>query len=251
MRKTRFRFGTWAAVVLLVLTGGLVKVRGVHASGSDGDHAMGGHMSMTALRPVQPGDQQRADAVVTAARKFAEGYTDYRKALAEGYTIFEPHFPQPVYHFTLESSAYEALRHFDAGKPTSLLYEKVAGVRMGDAGAYKLVGVMYTDRLRAPEEELNERVPLSITQWHLHTNLCMPAAGEVLDMTEKQPKFGLTGSITTKQACDAAGGTFRPTVFGWMVHVYPFEKDPAKVWGAGMEDEHGMGHDRAMPGMKM
>ena len=242
------RLGVLIVAGTMAAAGGLAHVHGVHAAGPDGDQEMGGHMSMTALRPVQPGDQQRADAVVTAARKFAEGYTDYRKALADGYTIFEPDFPQPVYHFTLDSSAYEALRHFDPGRPTSLLYERVAGVRPGAAGAYKLVGVMYTDRLRAPEAELNERVPLSIAQWHLHTNLCMPAAGEVLDRTEKHPQFGLTGSITTKQACDAAGGTFRPTVFGWMVHVYPFEKDPAKVWSAGMEDEHGMGHDA---GMKM
>ncbi len=250
MTRNGTRF-VWMGASLLVVAGALGRVRGVHAAGFDGDHETGGHMSMTALRPMQPGDQQRADAVVASARKFAEGYTDYRKALAEGYTIFEPDFPQPVYHFTLDSSAYEALRHFDASKPTSLLYEKVAGVKMGDAGAYKLVGVMYTDRLRAPEAELNERVPLSIAQWHLHTNLCMPAAGEVLDRAEKHPRFGLTGSITTKQACDAAGGIFRPTVFGWMVHVYPFEKDPAKVWSAGMDDEHGMGHDSTMPGMKM
>ena len=248
---TKHGVGQAGLVLLLVAAAGLGRVRGVDAASSDGDHEMGGHMSMTALRPVQPGDRQRADAVVAAARRFAEGYVDYRKALADGYTIFEPTFPQPVYHFTLDSSAYEALRHFDASKPTSLLYERVQGVKAGDAGAYKLVGVMYTDRLRAPEEELNERVPLSIAQWHLHTNLCMPAAGEVLDSTEKHPKFGLTGSITTRQACDAAGGMFRPTVFGWMVHVYPFEKDPGKVWSAGMDDEHGMGHDAAMPGMKM
>ena len=249
MTKTRVCLGSSA--VALVLTGSLMQARRVQAAGFNGDPALGGHMSMTALRPVQPGDQQRAAAVLAAARTFANGYTDYRKALAEGYTIFAPDFPQPVYHFTLDSSAYEALRHFDVSKPTSLLYEKVAGVKMGDAGAYKLVGVMYTDRLRAPEEELNERVPLSIAQWHLHTNLCMPAAGEVLDRTDKHPKFGLTGSITTKEACDAAGGTFRPTVFGWMVHVYPFETDPKKIWSEGMDDEHGMGHDAAMPGMKM
>jgi hypothetical protein len=34
-----------------------------------------------------------------------------------------------------------------------------------------------------------------------------------------------------------------------MVHVYPFEIDPAKVWGAGMDD-HGMEHN-SMSGMKM
>jgi hypothetical protein len=35
-----------------------------------------------------------------------------------------------------------------------------------------------------------------------------------------------------------------------MTHVYPFETDSTKVWGAGMDDDHGMAHD-SMPGMKM
>jgi hypothetical protein len=35
-----------------------------------------------------------------------------------------------------------------------------------------------------------------------------------------------------------------------MVHVYPFETDPAKIWASGMGDEHGMQHD-AMPEMPM
>ena len=63
-------------------------------------HDMGGHMEMTRLRPVQPGDQERADAIVAAARKAAEPYLDYRKALADGYTIFAPNVTQHVYHFT-------------------------------------------------------------------------------------------------------------------------------------------------------
>ncbi len=99
---------------------------------------------------------------------------------------------------------------------------------VGEEGAYKLVGVMYTDRLRASEEELNTRVPLSIAQWHLHTNLCMPPGGSIIDMSGKNPKFGLNGSITTKEACETAGGRFQGNVFGWMVHVYPFEKDPGQ-----------------------
>ncbi len=34
----------------------------------------------------------------------------------------------------------------------------------------------------------------------------------------------------TEQDCDAAGGHFLPQVFGWMVHVYPFEQKPEDVW---------------------
>jgi hypothetical protein len=43
-------------------------------------------------------------------------------------------------------------------------------------------------------------------------------------------KFGLHGSIATQEACDAAGGTFRPTIFGWMVHVYPYESSLDKIF---------------------
>ena len=51
------------------------------------------------------------------------------------------------------------------------------------------------------------------------------------------PPFGLRGSITTQEACDAAGGTFHPVVFNWMVHVYPFEKDQASIWS--VSRQHG------------
>jgi hypothetical protein len=87
------------------------------------------------------------------------------------------------------------------------------------ASGYELVGAMYTMPKRATEEQLNERVPLSIATWHLHTNLCMPPKGERL--MAHYSKFGLRGSIATLEACDAAGGVFHPVVFGWMVHVYP------------------------------
>jgi len=71
-------------------------------------------------------------------------------------------------------------------------------------------------------------VPLSIATWHLHTNLCMPPRDE--RKTADYTKFGLHGSITTQGACDAAGGKFRPVVFGWMVHVYPYEESADKIF---------------------
>ena len=81
---------------------------------------------------------------------------------------------------------------------------------------------------RATEEQLNERVPLSMATWHLHTNLCMPPkerAGRRI-----YTKFGLHGSIATQEACDAAGGRFYPVIFGWMVHVYPYEDSTHKIF---------------------
>jgi hypothetical protein len=43
-------------------------------------------------------------------------------------------------------------------------------------------------------------------------------------------KFGFNGTIATKEACDAAGSRFFPVIFGWMVHVYPWENDQARIW---------------------
>lgn len=206
---------------------------------------MAGHMFLSALRPAQPGDRQKADAIVAAAREAMEPYRDYHKALADGYRIFLPNIPQPLYHFTNYENGRDAATHFDPLKPTSLLYKKTAD------GGYKLIGVMYTDRLGATQDELNERIPLSIARWHQHVNFCKAPPGQWTGYFGPNAKFGLMGSITTKDACDAAGGVFIPHVLGWMVHVYPYESDPKDVWS--IDDDHG--HDNmdnsAMPGMKI
>jgi hypothetical protein len=91
---------------------------------------------------------------------------------------------------------------------------------------------MYTAPKRFTEDQLDERIPLSVAQWHEHVNFCSAPAGKKKDMLAPNSQFGLGGSITTQAACDAAGGTFHPVVFSWMVHVYPFEKNQANVWSA-------------------
>ena len=194
---------------------------------------MGPHMKLTSLRAVQPGDQQRADAVVDEARKVAAHYADYRTALADGYRIFLPNLPQKMYHFTNYSYAWEAAFGFNPEHPTSLLYEKT-----GENG-WKLVGVMYTAPARFTMDELNARIPLSIAQWHEHTNFCVAPPGHRDEYFGNNAKFGLLGSISTKEECDAAGGTFRPTVFGWMVHLYPNEKTQEAIWSVERQMEHG------------
>lgn len=232
-------------VVLGLLAGSARGQSGSRGAEAGGMAHMAGHMTMTTLRPVQPGDQAKADAVATAAKEAMMPYEDYRKALADGYEIFLPNVPQHIYHFTKAEYGLEARRIFDASKPTSLLYKKTAD------GGYTLVGAMYTDRKDASEEELNERIPLSVARWHQHTNFCKAPVGEGAGYFGPDARFGLLGSITTKDGCDAAGGTFFPVVFGWMVHVYPYETDPKKVWTVDDDDMHdGMNHT-AMPGMKM
>ena len=190
----------------------------------EGHHMdMGPHMKMTALRSSQPGDDEKAAQVAEAARKAAEKYQDYRAALADGYRIFLPNLPQKQYHFTNYWYGFEAGQHFNPDHPTSLLYEK-------HDDDYKLIGVMYTAGKNSTEDELNSRIPLSVAQWHAHINMCVPPDDKKRDMWGTHPKFGLAGSIATKEECTAAGGRFLPQIFGWMVHVYPFEQKPEDVW---------------------
>jgi hypothetical protein len=199
-------------------------------SSMEGHMDMGPHMKMTALRAAKADDAARAQQVAEEARKAAEKYVDYHTALGEGFKIFHPEVPQKIYHFTNYSYGFEAAFKFNPEHPTSLLYEK-----HGDD--YKLVGVMYTAPKRFTEEQLDERIPLSVAQWHEHVNFCRPPADKRAEMLAPHPQFGLRGSITTQDACDAAGGTFMPVVFNWMVHVYPFEKTQAEIWSA--ERQHG------------
>lgn len=198
----------------------------------EGHHLdMGPHMKMTTLRSLQPGDQQKAEQVAQAARAVAERYRDYKVALADGYRIFAPKFPQKQYHFTNYRNAFRARRNFDPSRPTSLLYEK-----HGDD--YKLIGVMYTAKKGAREDELNSRIPLSIAQWHAHVNLCVPPKDRRQEAIPPHARFGLAGSISTKAECEAAGGRFYPQVFGWMVHVYPFEQRPENIWSVERQHNH-------------
>lgn len=213
-------------------------------AGHDMSH-MSGHMFMTTLRPMQPGDQAKADAIAAAAKQAMEPYLDYHRALADGFRIFLPNIPQPIYHFTKPEYGREALTHFDPSKPTSLLYKKTP------EGGYTLMGAMYTDRVTASEDELNQRIPLSIARWHQHVNFCKAPPGEFAAYFGPNAKFGLLGSINSREACEAAGGTFLPHVFGWMVHVYPYETDPKKIWSVDDDDNHDTMDHSAMPGMKM
>ena len=186
-------------------------------------HEMGPHMHMSALRTSQTGDDRKAQELVEQARQALEKYKDYNVALAEGFTIFLPNVPQPMYHFTNWQYAVGEAFRFDPSRPTSLLYEK-------KGNDYKLIGAMYTAPVRFTEEQLNQRIPLSVAQWHQHINMCKPPKGKELEQLGKNPKFGLNGSIATKEECQTAGGTFVPHLFGWMVHVYPWEKTSDAIW---------------------
>ena len=189
---------------------------------SDHDMDMGAHMFMTDLRPTNAADEKRADEIVAVVRPAIAKYKDYRVALADGFQIFFPNVPQKIYHFTNYGAAFEARYEFDAARPTSLLYKKTKD-------GYELVGAMYTAPRNATLDDLNARVPLSVARWHKHVNFCL-ARGALHSSTWITKNFGFAEASSRETACEQAGGRWFPEIFGWMVHVYPYETDPAKIW---------------------
>lgn len=192
------------------------------------DMSMGPHMKLSPARAVKPGDLVRANSIVAALRVVLSKYQDYRVAQADGYKQFMANVKQPRYHFTNVSNALAAEFGFDAARPTSLIYEK-------DGAGFKLLGAMYTAPKRFSPDKLDERIPLSIARWHQHVDICWGPQGTAkTEYFGPGALFGLLGSIDTQPACNAAGGRFQPVLFNWMVHVYPFETDPAKIWRVDM-----------------
>ena len=198
------------------------------------------HMEMTSLRPVNRADSLRAAKLVTELRSSISKYRDVRVAVDDGFRQFAPQIKnQHVYHFTNYRWALENSFRFNPDKPTSLLYKKDSN------GSFVLVGAMYTAPKRFSEEKLNERVPLSVAQWHKHVNWCLPPKGEDERWTEVRnghPVFGPLG-VATQAECESAGGRFEKEAFGWMVHANVFASDDPKViWG----DDHQMSGSEMM-----
>ena len=193
------------------------------------------HMKMTDLREPRPNDKERAEKIAVKARQAIEKYKDYRIALRDGFEILQPEVPQKMYHFNNPSYYVEAERHFNVERPTSLLYEKAGGV-------YNLIGVMYTAHAGLTEDELNERVPLSVAAWHQHVNVCLPQGDPLRNLFGVGKRFGLDGSISTEAECREAGGRFYPRLFGWMVHLYPYERTAREMWSVERQMGGGPGH---------
>jgi hypothetical protein len=191
---------------------------------------MGPHMKMTALRPPNRATPQKPSRSPKSRARRHEKYRDYHVALAEGFKIFHPEVPQKMYHFTNYGYGFEAAFKFNPEHPTSLLYEK-----HGDD--YKLIGVMYTAPKRFTEDQLDERIPLSVAQWHEHVNFCAPPADKRKEMLAPNPKFGLKGSITTQEACDAAGGIVPSRDLQLDGPCLPVRKRSGQVWS--VDRQHG------------
>ncbi len=205
------------------------------AAAPHGHADMGAHMKMTRAREPQPGDEKRAAVLADQARAAIEKYKDYRAALREGYQILLPRVSQKMYHFNHAGHYIEAERRFDPSRPTSLLYEKTAG-------GYRLIGVMYTAHGDLTEDELDERIPLSMAAWHQHVNVCLPEGDPLENLFGNGTRFGLEGSLSNEAECGRAGGRFYPRLFGWMVHLYPYERSTREMWSVERQMDDGSGH---------
>ena len=211
---------------------------GEHSEHAMSEHAMSGHLDMSAHMVMTPpraptgADSARAREVAATLRAAIAKYSDVRAAEADGYKQFAPQIKnQRVYHFTSNRAAIKAAFTFDPERPTSLLYRRAAD------GSLRLIGAMYTAPRRASLDDLDARVPLSVARWHKHVNICVPprgAAGRWRETENGQMRFGPAGAIATRERCDAVGGRFIPQLFGWMVHANVMEGDDlATVWGGG------------------
>jgi hypothetical protein len=211
------------------------------------DHAMSGpmdenmmkHMRLTPLRTPTHDDSVRATKVAAELKRAIAKYQDTAAAVADGYRMFLPEVKnQRVYHFTNNGRALVAAFHFDAAKPTSVLYKR------GADNTLHLVGAMYTMPKNASMDRLDDRVPLGIARWHEHVNWCVPkdgAVGRWLEQKNGKPVFGPESPIATKAECDSVNGDFHANVFGWMLHANVYEgTDLSSIFG---DDDHpGAGH---------
>jgi hypothetical protein len=202
-----------------------------HAHAAGANAAL--HMEMTPALRATAADSLRASKIAATLRAAIAKYADTTAAVADGYHMFLPGVKtQKVFHFTNNWRAVQEAVRFEPARPTSLLYRK------DSTGKLVLVGAMYTAPKRFSYEKLDARVPLSIARWHKHVNWCLPKRGETARWAERrdgESVFGPESPVATKDACDAVGGRFAPTIFGWMLHANVFAgDDPAAIWG----DEH-------------
>lgn len=203
--------------------------------------AMARHMAYSSPRPLTAADSLRSALVINELRQAIAKYQDVEVAEADGFKMFAPQIKnQPQYHFTKGWNAFRNQWGFDPARPTSLLYKK------DGQGQFHLIGAMYTASRRTSEDDLNQRVPLSIARWHRHVNWCIPARHPKerwYETKNGRPIFGPLG-VATREECEAANGRFIPQAFGWMLHANTFAGNDLKsIW----HDDH-MDHDHAMIG---
>lgn len=188
------------------------------------------HLRLSPANSLAPEDLEKADRLAEQLKQAISKYTQVQDAVDAGYLEFPPNPDEnlKIIHYVNPWLSYLEGFRIEPEQPGALLYQKQPD------GQLQLLGAMYTAPPEATMEELNNRVPLSVTRWHLHTNMCLPEPIWDEKQWQRQkdgrPLFGPDSSIATQAECQQVNGKFEPTVFGWMVHVYPFADDPQDVF---------------------
>lgn len=182
---------------------------------ADDMKAMAAHMETTSPRPLTRADSLRAVRIVTELRAGIAKYRDVRIAVDDGFRQFAPQLKnQRVYHFTNYRWGFQNAFRFNAAKPTSLLYAK------DSSGSFVLVGAMYTAPKRHSANDLDQRVPLSVAQWHRHINWCFPPKREVRAGWRSEtgdPCSGHLASRLERSAIHPAEGSRSRCSDGWFM----------------------------------
>lgn len=187
------------------------------------------HMRLSPIRAITPGDRDQAERLANTLKQAISKYERVRDAEEAGYIKFPPNAEGlKIVHYVNPWLSFLETWRLDPKQPGALLYQRQAD------GELKLLGAMFTAPAEATPEKLNERVPLSVTRWHLHVNMCLPEPiwdeQQWQRQRDGQPLFGPDSPIATKAECQQINGKFEPTVFGWMVHVNAFARDPQDVF---------------------
>jgi hypothetical protein len=212
---------TLACMMLAGCANGARTGTGARASGMGIDPF--GHTRMSEMRAaVAPEGMAHTQRLLAILRHELVRYRDPAAAERDGYLREGEDVPAgSLKHFFKYENFAKNQDHLDPEAPAAILYRRTAT-------GYELAGVMFTAPITASMDELDKRIPLALGHWHSHRNICVPRkdAPPLRTHAERAP-FGFSGSITTRAACDEAGGVFLDNVYGWMTHVYPYAPDLA------------------------
>lgn len=217
MGKAMHYAGAFVIVVALSDCASPAPARHVARHASMGIDAFGHTQLAPACAALSPELRAHAERLIALLRRKMSVYRDQSAARRAGFAPEGDDVPVgALKHWINPANVRIGWRQFDPERPSALLYRRIEN-------GYQLAGVMFTAPYASSFPELNRRVPLALGQWHAHRNICQPKPGlRVADLAQT-PRFGFSGSIARRDACEAAGGAFLDNVYGWMVHVYPFE----------------------------
>jgi hypothetical protein len=199
--------------------------RGVAARhGAMGIDAFGHTQLAPDCATLPPRARAHAERLIAILRRELPKYRDLTVARRDGFAPAGEDVPVgALKHWINPGNVRVGWQHLDPERPMALLYRNTGH-------GYELAGAMFSAPYASSPIDLNNRIPLALGHWHAHRNICQPRAGVHIERSELR-RFGFSGSITSREDCAAAGGAFLDNVYGWMVHVYPFEPKLEEQFG--------------------